>query len=119
MLNVSGFAFWSSAARIPSKIGQIINPVTGTHRFKHCPIGACQLDQLYGIGFGAAGVSDRGGSRGFHILRYTQSRFQAAFVFQAEQRVRASQGGIAIRRHRGPGGLLVFPSGSSRTLATL
>ncbi len=55
------------------KISQIINPVTGSHRFKHGAIGAGQLDQLYSMGFEAAGASDGGGSRGFHILQYTQS----------------------------------------------
>jgi hypothetical protein len=29
------------------------------------------------MGFGAAGASDGGGLRGFHILRYTRSWFQA------------------------------------------
>jgi hypothetical protein len=59
------------------KMGQIINPVTGSHRFKHGAIGAGQFDQLYSMGFGAAGASDGGGLRGFHILRYTRSWFQA------------------------------------------
>jgi hypothetical protein len=56
------------------KMGQIINAVTGSHRFKHGAIGAGQLDQLYGMGFGAAGASDGGGSNGFHILAYTESQ---------------------------------------------
>ena len=46
-------------------MGQIINPVTGSHRFKHGAIGAGQLDQLYSMGFGAAGASDGGGLRAF------------------------------------------------------
>jgi hypothetical protein len=55
------------------KTGQVIDPVTGSHRFKHGAIGAGQLDQLYSMGFGAAGASDDGGSRGFHTPHYTQS----------------------------------------------
>jgi hypothetical protein len=48
------------------EIDQIIDPVTGSHRFKHGAIGAGQLDQLHRMRFGAAGASNGGGSWGFH-----------------------------------------------------
>jgi hypothetical protein len=77
MLNtttLSGFAFWSSAARIPSKKQvRFIDPVPGSHRFEHGAIGAGQVDLLYGMGFGTAGGSNSGGSGGLHILGYTES----------------------------------------------
>ena len=43
---------------------------------ENCSVSTGQINELYNMGFGTAGVSKCGGSGGFHIAAYTQSHLE-------------------------------------------